>query len=92
VTQLSCDTLHRASQETLDTPFYSTSSSVSSTAIPDICLTDPAVQASAAQVQMILTVIAGGLTALTAGRWGQWGDNSGRTKAMSISLFGLVAA
>jgi hypothetical protein len=85
VTQLSCDTLHRASQETLDTPFYST-------AIPDICLTDPAVQASAAQVQMILTVIAGGLTALTAGRWGQWGDKSGRTKAMSVSLFGLVAA
>lgn len=92
MTQLSCDVLHRSSRVTLDTPFNSTSSGVSSTAILDICFADPAVQASAAQVQMILTVIAGGLTALTAGRWGQWGDRSGRTKAISAALFGLVAA
>lgn len=92
MTRLSCDALHRASRAIVDPHLLVATNDISSSAIPDICFTDPAVQSSAAQVQMVLTVLAGILTALTAGRWGQLGDKSGRNKAMSVALFGLVTA
>ncbi|PVG01020.1 MFS general substrate transporter [Serendipita vermifera] len=95
VTRLSCDALHRASSTTdlLGRSEMTSGLSITSKkSIPNSCFTDPEVQASAAQVQMILTVLAGILTALTAGRWGKWGDRSGRNKAMSVALIGLVMA
>ena len=91
ITRISCDALHRASRATLDPTQYF-GSDLSINAIPDVCFTDPAVQASAAQAQMLLTVISGSVTALTAGRWGKWGDKSGRNKVMSVALLGLVMA
>lgn len=92
ITRISCDALHRASRATLDPTQHFGSLGLSTSAIPDVCFTDPAVQASAAQAQMILTVISGGVTALTAGRWSKYGDKSGRNKVMSIALLGLVMA
>lgn len=92
VTRIACDSLHRASRATLDPTQYLQTTESTISAIPDVCFTDPAVQASAAQAQMILTVISGGVTALTAGRWGKWGDKSGRNKVMSVALLGLVMA
>ncbi|KAG8834571.1 hypothetical protein FRC17_008240 [Serendipita sp. 399] len=83
VTRISCDALSRATLEP---------SSAKSPGIPTRCFTDPAVQSSAAELQMLLTVLVGGLTALTAGKWGKWGDRSGRTKAMSVAVFGLAMA
>ena len=89
ITRISCDALHRAS---LDNAQHFGSPLASANAISDICFSDPLVQASAAQVQMLLTIISGGVTAFTAGRWGKWGDKSGRTKVMSVALLGLVLA
>jgi hypothetical protein len=90
ITRISCDALHRPSLDNLQHLIGSPLASAN--AIPNICFSDPAVQASAAQVQMLLTIISGGVTAFTAGRWGKWGDKSGRTKVMSIALLGLVLA
>ncbi|KAG8824167.1 hypothetical protein FRB91_003948 [Serendipita sp. 411] len=83
VTRISCDALSRATYEP---------TSAKPPGIPTRCFKDPAVQSSAAEIQMLLTVIVGALTAFTAGRWGKWGDSSGRTKAMSAAVFGLVMA
>ncbi|CCA71812.1 hypothetical protein PIIN_05747 [Serendipita indica DSM 11827] len=91
VTRLSCDALHRPSRVTAG-DLQITSDDLTALAIPTICFTDPAVLASAARVQMLLTVLSGGLAAFTAGRWGKFSDKSGRTKTMSAALLGLVMA
>jgi len=92
ITRISCDALRRANQVSLGQSLLPRSPSASINTIPATCFSDPAVQASAAQVQMLLMLISGGVTALTAGRWGKWGDKSGRNKAMSVALLGLVLA
>ena len=53
------------------------------------CLKDPAVQAGAARIQMMMTVTMGTLSALTTGWWGTFGDTHGRTRVLAISTFGL---
>jgi hypothetical protein len=93
ITRISCDALYRANEATLEPSLPLPGSALASAnTIPATCFSDPAVQASAAQVQMLLMVISGGATALTAGRWGKWGDKSGRNKVMSVALLGLVLA
>jgi hypothetical protein len=91
VTRISCDVLHPVNHAT-----WGSSSpdeeSTSSSRIPNICLKDPEVQASAARLQMALLLVLGVLTALTAGRWGKWGDKVGRNKVMAIALLGLTLA
>lgn len=53
------------------------------------CLGNPAVQASAAQLQVIMITTMGLLSALTTGWWGHFGERHGRTKVLAISTFGL---
>ena len=54
------------------------------------CASDPAVQAGAAQLQTIMTVTMGFLSALTSGWWGAFGERHGRTKVLAISTLGLL--
>ncbi|TFK75207.1 MFS general substrate transporter [Pluteus cervinus] len=54
------------------------------------CTADPAVQAGAAQLQTIMTVTMGILSALTAGWWGHFSEVHGRTKVLALSTFGLM--
>lgn len=53
------------------------------------CIEDPAVQAGAARLQMIMTTTMGLLTALTTGWWGHFGERHGRTTVLAIATFGL---
>ncbi|KAF5342443.1 hypothetical protein D9611_001500 [Ephemerocybe angulata] len=54
------------------------------------CLTDPAVQASAARLQTLMTTTMGLLSALTTTFWGRFSQTHGRTKVLAISTFGLL--
>ena len=53
------------------------------------CVSDPAVQASAAKLQTFMTTTMGVLSALTTGYWGRFGERHGRTRVLAISTFGL---
>ncbi|KAG7451200.1 uncharacterized protein BT62DRAFT_406404 [Guyanagaster necrorhizus] len=53
------------------------------------CLSDPAVQAAAAQLQTIMVTTMGLLSALTTGWWGHFGERHGRTKVLAIATSGL---
>ena len=53
------------------------------------CVENPAVQAGAVRLQMIMTTTMGLLTALTTGWWGQFGERHGRTTVLAIATFGL---
>ncbi|THH32789.1 hypothetical protein EUX98_g1421 [Antrodiella citrinella] len=53
------------------------------------CLSDAAVQAGAARIQMIMTTIGGLLSALTTGWWGHFGERHGRTRVLAASTLGL---
>ncbi|KAF6757312.1 major facilitator superfamily domain-containing protein [Ephemerocybe angulata] len=54
------------------------------------CLTDPAVQASAARLQTLMTTTMGLLSALTTTFWAVFSQTHGRTKVLAISTFGLL--
>jgi hypothetical protein len=54
------------------------------------CVSDPAVQASAARLQMIMTTTMGLFSALTSTWWGSFSERYGRTKVLAISTFGLL--
>jgi len=54
------------------------------------CLTDPAVQASAARLQTLMTTTMGILSALTTTFWGRFSQSHGRTRVLAISTFGLL--
>lgn len=53
------------------------------------CLGNPAVQAGAARLQVIMITTMGLLSALTTGWWGHFGERHGRTKVLAVSTFGL---
>lgn len=53
------------------------------------CIENPAVQAGAARLQMIMTTTMGLLTALTTGWWGHFGERHGRRTVLAIATFGL---
>lgn len=54
------------------------------------CLQDPAVQAGAARLQMIMTTTMGTLSALTTGWWGHFGERHGRTRVLAASTIGWL--
>ena len=54
------------------------------------CVSDPAVQAGAARVQMIMTTTIGLFSALTSTWWGSFSERYGRTKVLAISTLGLL--
>lgn len=53
------------------------------------CLGNPAVQAGAARLQVIMITTMGVLSTLTSSWWGHFGERHGRTKVLAISTFGL---
>lgn len=53
------------------------------------CVSNPAVQASAARLQTIMTTTMGLLSALTTGWWGHFSEHHGRTRVLSLSTLGL---
>jgi hypothetical protein len=53
------------------------------------CVSDPAVQASAARLQTIMITTMGLLSALTTGWWGHFGERHGRTRVLALSTLGL---
>ncbi|KAF9468039.1 major facilitator superfamily domain-containing protein [Collybia nuda] len=53
------------------------------------CLGNPAVQAGAARLQVIMITTMGFLSALTTGWWGHFGERHGRTKVLAVSTLGL---
>jgi hypothetical protein len=54
------------------------------------CFTDPKVQQHAAELQTLVTLTMGILTALTTGWWGSIGDKIGRTKVIALSQIGCL--
>ena len=56
------------------------------------CLSDPVVQASAARLSAIMTITMGGLSALTTGWWGKFGERHGRTRVLATATLGLFLA
>lgn len=54
------------------------------------CIFDPAVQAGAAQLQMIMTTTVGLFSALTSAWWGSFSERHGRTKVLALSTLGLL--
>ncbi|KAI0049921.1 hypothetical protein FA95DRAFT_1556236 [Auriscalpium vulgare] len=54
------------------------------------CVSDPAVQAGAARLQMLMMTLMGGLSALTTGWWGHFSEKHGRTKVLALSTLGLL--
>ncbi|ORX39460.1 major facilitator superfamily domain-containing protein [Kockovaella imperatae] len=57
---------------------------------PALCKRDPKVQAAAARLTMSMMLVAGILSALTTGYWGQKSDKVGRSKLMSLTTVGLA--
>ncbi|KAF9223663.1 hypothetical protein BS17DRAFT_781014 [Gyrodon lividus] len=53
------------------------------------CVSDPAVKAGAARLQVIMTTSMGALSALTTGWWGHFGERYGRTRVLAVSTLGL---
>jgi hypothetical protein len=53
------------------------------------CVSDPAVQASAARLQTIMITTMGLLSALTTGWWGHFSERHGRTRVLALSTLGL---
>lgn len=91
LTRLACNSL-RLHNDTLMNDITSEYLISHYTAIPDTCFTDPAVQAFAAQIQAVLTVVCGLLSAVSAGLWGKLGDSKGRTVVIAIALLGLTSS
>ncbi|KAH7341322.1 hypothetical protein B0J17DRAFT_646103 [Rhizoctonia solani] len=58
----------------------------------DACRVDPAVQQGAAKLQTLILTIAGALSAVTSGLWGQFGDKHGRTGVIAITIFAMLAS
>lgn len=54
------------------------------------CAQDPAVQAGAARLQMIMTTTMGTLSAITTGWWGHFGERHGRTRVLAASTLGWL--
>ncbi|KIY44054.1 hypothetical protein FISHEDRAFT_67751 [Fistulina hepatica ATCC 64428] len=54
------------------------------------CLSDPRVQAGAAQLQTIMSLMMGILAAMTTGWWQHYGERRGRVRVLSIATFGLL--
>ncbi|ORY31622.1 hypothetical protein BCR39DRAFT_525949 [Naematelia encephala] len=57
---------------------------------PKLCKKDVKVQAAAARLTMILTLISGLLAAITTGKWGETSDRLGRTKILAVCQAGLL--
>ncbi|KAH7341371.1 hypothetical protein B0J17DRAFT_257826 [Rhizoctonia solani] len=53
---------------------------------------DPAVQRGAAKLQTLILTLANGLSAVTSGLWGQFGDKHGRTGVIAITIFAMFAS
>lgn len=53
------------------------------------CLSDPKVTAGAAKIQTLMVITMGGLSALTTGWWGHYGEQHGRTRVLAASTLGL---
>lgn len=53
------------------------------------CLSDPKVTAGAAKIQTLMVITMGGLSALTTGWWGHYGEQYGRTRVLAASTLGL---
>ncbi|CAE6461292.1 unnamed protein product [Rhizoctonia solani] len=58
----------------------------------DACRVDPAVQQGAAKLQTLILTLAGALSAVTSGFWGQFGDKHGRTGVIAITIFAMLAS
>ncbi|KAJ1308003.1 hypothetical protein OPQ81_002076 [Rhizoctonia solani] len=56
----------------------------------DECRIDPVVQQGAAKLQTLIMTLAGVLSAVTSGFWGQFGDKHGRTGVMALSIFAML--
>ncbi|KAF8656267.1 hypothetical protein AX16_002703 [Volvariella volvacea WC 439] len=54
------------------------------------CVSDAEVQSGAAQLQTMMTVIMGSLSAMTTGWWGHFSERHGRNKVLAISTFGFL--
>ncbi|CAE6411246.1 unnamed protein product [Rhizoctonia solani] len=58
----------------------------------DGCRNDPAVQQGAAKLQTLILTLAGTLSAVTSGFWGQFGDKHGRRGVIALSIFAMLAS
>lgn len=57
---------------------------------PRACKKNPATQAAAAKLSMMMTLSMGILSAMTTGFWGAMSDRIGRSRVMGIAILGLV--
>ncbi|KAL5634517.1 hypothetical protein ACGC1H_002536 [Rhizoctonia solani] len=58
----------------------------------DACRVDSAVQQGAARLQTLILTLAGALSAVTSGFWGQFGDKHGRRGVIALSIFAMLAS
>ncbi|GAA99360.1 uncharacterized protein L969DRAFT_93820 [Mixia osmundae IAM 14324] len=59
---------------------------------PEQCRQSPRVQRKVAQLNIMITLAMGILSAFTAGYWGSMSDRRGRLSIMTVSLIGLLSA
>ncbi|KAF8643895.1 hypothetical protein AX16_008911 [Volvariella volvacea WC 439] len=73
---------------------YATTEAVNSTTPrkkrPNLCASDPVVQAAVAKLAAVSTACMGFLSCITTGWWGSFSDRQGRTKLMGISVLGAI--
>ncbi|KAF7424424.1 hypothetical protein PC9H_009731 [Pleurotus ostreatus] len=54
------------------------------------CMSDSDVQAGAARIQTVMTIIMGSLSALTTGWWGHFGERYGRCRVLALTTLGVL--
>ncbi|TFK68620.1 MFS general substrate transporter [Pluteus cervinus] len=57
---------------------------------PNLCASDPVVQAEVAKLATFMTASSGTLSCITGAWWGAFSDRHGRLRVMGISVFGLL--
>ncbi|TFK72774.1 MFS general substrate transporter [Pluteus cervinus] len=57
---------------------------------PNLCASDPVVQAEVAKLAAFMTASMGTLSCITGAWWGAYSDRHGRLRVMGISVFGLL--
>lgn len=57
---------------------------------PNLCASDPVVQAAVAKLTAVIATCTGILACITTGWWGSFSDRYGRLRVMGISVFGLL--
>lgn len=73
-------------------PSYSTNKATNESVPtkPNLCASDPVVQAAVAKLTAVIATCTGILACITTGWWGSFSDRHGRLRVMGISVFGLL--